>query len=29
VCDEKNVEMMTKLRTIFADWYNEANKTAD
>ena len=29
VCDEKNVEMMTKLRTIFAEWYNEANKTAD
>jgi len=29
VCGEKNVEMMTKLRTIFAEWYNEANKTAD
>lgn len=25
VCDEKNVEMMTKLREIFADWYYEAN----
>ena len=25
VCDEKNTEMMTKLRTIFAEWYYEAN----
>lgn len=29
VCDEKNVEMMTKLRTIFAAWYNEANNDED
>lgn len=29
VCDEKNAEMMTKLRTIFAAWYNEANNDAD
>lgn len=29
VCDEKNVEMMTKLRTIFAEWYNEANNDED
>lgn len=29
VCDEKNTEMMTKLRTIFAEWYNEANNDED
>lgn len=29
VCDEKNVEMMTKLREIFAAWYNEANNDED
>lgn len=29
VCDEKNTEMMTKLRTIFAGWYNEANNDTD
>lgn len=29
VCDEKNAEMMTKLRSIFADWYYEANNDDD
>lgn len=29
VCDEKNAEMMTKLRTIFAEWYDEANNDED
>jgi uncharacterized pyridoxamine 5'-phosphate oxidase family protein len=29
VCDEKNAEMMTKLRTIFAEWYYEANNDED
>lgn len=29
VCDEKNAEMMTKLRKIFAEWYNEANNDED
>ena len=29
VCDEKNVEMMTKLRKIFAEWYDEANNDDD
>lgn len=29
VCDEKNTEMMTKLRTIFAEWYYEANNDED
>lgn len=29
VCDEKNAEMMTKLRTIFAEWYNKANNDKD
>lgn len=29
VCDEKNAEMMTKLRRIFAAWYNEANNDED
>lgn len=29
VCDEKNSEIMAKLRTIFAEWYNEANNDDD
>ncbi len=29
VCDEKNTEMMTKLRTIFAAWYKDANNDDD
>ena len=29
VCDEKNTEIMVKLRTIFAEWYNEANNDED
>lgn len=29
VCDEKNAEMMKKLRTIFADWYEAANNDDD
>lgn len=29
VCDEKNTTMMTKLRTIFAAWYNDANNDKD
>lgn len=29
VCDEKNAEMMTKLRAIFAEWYYEANNDED
>ncbi len=29
VRDEKNVEMMKKLRTIFAAWYNDANNDDD
>jgi len=29
VCDEKNGPMMAKLRTIFAEWYNEANNDED
>lgn len=29
VCDEKNTEIMTKLRTIFAAWYKEANNDDD
>ncbi|UQZ88380.1 pyridoxamine 5-phosphate oxidase [Deltaproteobacteria bacterium Smac51] len=29
VCDDKNTEMMTKLRKIFAEWYNEANNDED
>lgn len=29
VCDEKNTEIMEKLRTIFAAWYNEANNDED
>ena len=29
VCDEKNAEIMAKLRTIFAAWYHEANNDDD
>lgn len=29
VCDEKNNEMMTKLRKIFAEWYDDANNDDD
>lgn len=29
VCDEKNAEIMTKLRKIFADWYYVANNEED
>ena len=29
VCDEKNVEMMAKIRPIFAEWYNDANNDED
>ena len=29
VGDEKNTEMMAKLRTIFAEWYYEANNDED
>ena len=29
VCDEKNEEMMAKLRVIFAAWYAEANNDED
>ena len=29
VCDEKNEQMMKKLRVIFADWYYEANNDED
>ena len=29
VCDENNAEIMTTLRTIFAEWYNEANNDGD
>ena len=29
VCDEKNTEIIVKLRTIFAEWYNEANNDDD
>lgn len=29
VGDEKNTEIMSKLRTIFADWYYEANNDDD
>lgn len=29
VCDEKNAEMMNKLRKIFAEWYNDANNDED
>lgn len=29
VCDEKNEKIMAKLRTIFSEWYNEANNDED
>ncbi|HWS29779.1 MAG TPA: pyridoxamine 5'-phosphate oxidase family protein [Clostridia bacterium] len=29
VCDEKNAEIMSKIRPIFAEWYNEANNDED
>lgn len=29
VCDEKNAQIMTKLRQVFAEWYNEANNDED
>lgn len=29
VCDPKNAPIMTKLRVIFADWYDEANNDED
>lgn len=29
VCDEKNAEIMAKVRTIFAEWYNKANNEED
>lgn len=29
VCDEKNTEMMAKLRTVFAEWYYDANNDED
>ena len=29
VCDEKNAQIMAKVRPIFADWYNDANNDAD
>ncbi|NLG99529.1 MAG: pyridoxamine 5'-phosphate oxidase family protein [Chloroflexi bacterium] len=29
VCDEKNAQIMTKLRKVFAEWYNEANNDED
>ena len=29
VCDEKNAEIMAKVRPIFADWYNDANNDED
>lgn len=29
VCDQKNAEIMAKVRPIFADWYNDANNDAD
>ena len=29
VCEEKNVSIMTKVRPIFADWYNDANNDED
>ena len=29
VCDEKNKEIMAKVRPIFANWYNEANNDED
>ena len=29
VCNERNAEMMPKLRKIFAEWYSEANNDED
>ena len=29
VCDEKNAQIMAKVRPIFAAWYNDANNDAD
>ena len=29
VCDEKNVELMSKIRPVFAKWYDEANNDED
>ena len=29
VCDEKNAEIMAKVRPIFAGWYNDANNDED
>lgn len=29
VCDEKNTQIMTKLRSIFSAWYHEANNDED
>lgn len=29
VCDEKNVEIMKKIRQIFAEWYDQANNDED
>lgn len=29
VCDEKNAELMAKIRPIFAEWYDEANNDED
>ncbi len=29
VCDEKNTELMAKLRSIFAEWYSHANNDED
>lgn len=29
VCDEKNEKIMAKLRTIFSEWYSEANNDED
>lgn len=29
VCDEKNAEIMAKIRPIFAEWYDEANNDED
>lgn len=29
VCDEKNAQIMAKVRPIFAEWYNEANNDED
>ena len=29
VCDEKNAELMAKIRPIFAEWYDDANNDED